>query len=232
MPPIRFDIWWSETDHKTVKVDSEQLVGEVVSEIKEQLGDRLPESDHTDNIIEYTLFKAVQGRREPILARKRTLSQTRIIEGELMYLANLRAPWWDQPQATAAQHLQPQVAAQAVNVQPRSCRIQLSAGYSLEVPPDGIQFSRNYLLTTLPQQLVVLEQAKSFAGLKSRLQAVSREQHCEIIRQGSQWLLRAYAYTYVDGRGLSKGMTTLLGCSTTIVLGHNGWAVEVRFTSP
>ncbi|MDP9313871.1 MAG: hypothetical protein M3R24_23835 [Chloroflexota bacterium] len=230
MPPIRFDIWWSETDHKTVKVDSEQLVGEVVSEIKEQLGDRLPESDQTDTIIEYTLFKAVQGRREPILARKRTLAQTRIVEGELMYLANLRAPWWDQPSA-ATQHLNPQAAAQAVNVQPRACRIQLSAGYSLELAADGVQLSRNFLLTALPQQLVLLEQAKSFAGLPSRLQAVSREQHCAIVQQGAHWLLRAYAYTYVDGRGLSKGMTTMLARSTTIVLGHNGWPINVRLAS-
>ena len=231
MPPIRFDIWWSETDHKTFKVDSEQLVGEVVSEIKEQLGDRLPESDQTANIIEYTLFKAVQGRHEPFLGRKRTLAQARIVDGDRLYLADLQAPWWERRHAVPLQFPTITTQPQPVKLQPQPCRIQLSAGYSIDLPPDGIQLNRNYLLTVLPPQLIVLEKAKSFAGLQSRLQAVSRQEHCAIIPQGAQWLLRAYAYTYIDGRDLSKGMTTLLSRSTTIVLGRNGWPIEVQLTS-
>lgn len=230
MPPIRFDIWWSETDHKTFKVDSEQLVGEVVSEIKEQLGDHLPESDQTANIIEYTLFKAVQGRHEPLLARKRTLAQARVVDGDRLYLADLQAPWWHQNPPVAPQH--PDITSFAQPVKVQRCRILLCPGSSISVAADGLQLSRNYLLEVLPRQLVMLEQAKSFAGLKSRLQAVSRQHHCTILLQGTHWLLQAYAYTYIDGRALSKGMPTVISRSTTIVLGRDGWPIEIQLASP
>lgn len=226
MPPVRFDIWWSATDHKTYKVDSEQLVGDVVSEIREQLADDLPESDQRNKVIEYVLFKNAHGRREPLLARRQTFAEVHVVEGDTLYFANLQAPWWEQRNRSTSPRpvLRPAAA-------PKRCLLQFG-GSVVEVPHDGLQLSRSYLLNTLPPYVVVREKAKSLAGLKSRLHAVSRLQHCAILREDDQWLLRAYKDTYVDGRALSTGMTTPLSGSTTIVLGHDGWPVEVRLISP
>lgn len=225
MPPVRFDIWWSETDHKTFKVDSEQLVGDVAAEIRVQLVDYLPESDQHNRVIEYVLFKSSQASREPLLARKQTFSQVHVADGDTLYLANLQAPWWvKRGRSTAGQAVVPPAPS------PRRCLLQFG-GSVVEVPSEGIHLSRSYLLNALPSHVVVRENAKSFAGLKSRLHAVSRQQHCVILRQDDHWLLRAYNDTYVNGRALTTGMTTPLSGSTTIVLGHDGWPVEVRLIS-
>ncbi len=223
MPPVRFDVWWSETDHKTFKVDADQLVGDVVSEIKEQLGDLLPESDAANNVIEYMLFKAAAGHREPLLARKRTIAQARIIEGEQLYLANLRAPWWVSilPKASASAK---QMSVAAI---PPSCRIQLVPNCVVDIPSDGLHLDRAFLLRSLPARVVALENTRSFAGLRSRLHAVSRKQHCMITAQGTHWLLHAYDYTYIHHQALTKGMTVQLSCSTTLVLGRDGWPIEI-----
>jgi hypothetical protein len=226
MPPVRFDIWWSETDHKTFKVDADQLVGDVVSEIKEQLGDLLPESDPANNIIEYMLFKVAAGHREPLLARKRTVAQARIVEGEQLYFANLRAPWWSaQPKASSY------AKQQTVAATPPSCRLQLVANCAIDISREGLQLDRAFLLKSLPARVVALENTKSFAGLRSPLHAVSRKQHCAIIPQGAQWLLHAYDYTYIHNQVLTKGMTIQLTRSTTLVLGRDGWPIQIFLSS-
>jgi hypothetical protein len=173
------------------------------------------------------LFKAAAGHREPLLARKRTVAQVRIVEGEQLYFANLRTPWWSVSQPKVL----PAAKQQTVAVAPPVCRLQLVRQCVVAVPSDGLQLDRAFLLTSLPSRIVALENTKSFAGLRSRLHAVSRKQHCMISLQGSQWLLHAYDYTYIYNQALTKGMTVQLARSTTLVLGRDGWPVEILLSS-
>lgn len=226
MPPIRFNLWWSESDHKTFQVDSDHALGDIVTEIKEQLGPQLPECNAQDCVIEYSLFKETNGQREPLLARKRTLTQLRILEGDQLFLADRHGPWWEQPAPLLHRRA---IQTPRMPFAPRSrCQLQLAPGVLIDVPQSGLELSRAYLVEALPQRLVKLENAKHFAGLTSRLHAVSRKQHCDILPQSSAWLLRAHDLCYAQGRELPSGATTPLTAPLTLVLGRAGWPIHIR----
>jgi len=240
MAAISFEVLWSDTSGATFNQDNSQLVGDVVENIEIRAGEQLPERDANGDTIEYALFKDNNGHREPI-HRKRTLNQAGIRNGDRLYLANRHAPWWEvnkKPGTTTLRRqrkaiVMPSVLPQPA-VQPDEClfQLQLAPGCVITVSStETLDLNRNYLLQKLPSSIVTREKARIFAGLNSRLNSVSREQHCQIFRQGDQWLLRAFRPTYIYTRTIDKGMTVTLATSTTIVLGREGWSIEVLFSS-
>lgn len=213
MPALRCDLWWSATHHTTLKVDSAQLVGELVAEIQYRLGAQLPEHTAERGALEYMLYRAVPGGHEPIFARGRTLAQAQIVDGATLYFAARGAPWW----AVAT----PRPALPLCSVQPH-------CGARAVVPPAGLELSRAYLLRSLPQIVVTRERAHSSARHPSRLLAVSRQTHCRIVALDSAWQLHASAVTFVDGRRIEPATTAPLTGSVVLLLGRDGWPVDVH----
>ncbi len=241
MPAISFEVCWSDTASATFNQDTTQQVGDVVDNIMIRAGEQLPECDTNGEMIVYVLFKENKGHREAI-ARSRTLDQAGIRQGDRLYLANKKAPWWNvstlkKPgtnnlRGSKREQKPPERGGSSSPPDTTMCHLQLAAGCVMTVSStETIDLNRTYLLKKLPGNIVTREKARIFAGLNSRLNSVSREQHCQIFRQGDYWLLRAFKPTYVYSRTIDKGMTVTLSTSTTIVLGREGWPVEVLIGS-
>jgi hypothetical protein len=102
----------------------------------------------------------------------------------------------------------------------------------LTVPPEGLYINRDYLIRNLPRHIVATEKTRRFIGLNSRLDRVSRKEHCHIFCQGGVWILSAIGPTYINGRTIKGGTAVSLPRSTTIILGNDGWPVDIEIQEP
>lgn len=231
MPSIKIHVSWNPTSRHTFEVDSEQGIGEIIGQIKDRLG--LPDTDSQGEQIEYRLY-TLKDDQSDILIRPKLGTA---LNGAELRLGNRQAPWWK----NVAGPLPSKPSSKAdpsPTVRPNplgsSCRLVLSAGCLIDVPPEGLRVSRTFLIKKLQASdagKVGVEKLKSFTGFRSRLSAVSREMHCSIYRQGDQWLLRADKPTYVHGREIKSGSTVVISQTTKIIVGREGWPIEIQIVA-
>lgn len=232
MPPITFVVSWSSTASDTFKHNSTESVRTVVQNIKTHITHQLAESDAQGNLIDYVLYRDTHGSFEPILSIERTLGQVGIHDGDLLYLASRQSvPTWKLSLAGSSTSITGTLQTSAVLPLPKntstvcqlrlapSCVISLSSG-------EGAQIDRAYLLQKLPASIVLREHTRMFLGFSSRLHSVSRDVHCQIMRQEDAWVVNARHSTYIHGRMVTK-KTIALTESTTVVVGRNGWPIEI-----
>ena len=225
MPALRCEIWCTSTHCVTLKADSAQLVGELVVALRCLGGAHLPERDADDAAIPYALFRKIAGARLPLREQHMTLAQAAIRDGDTLWLADVRKPWWHAAESPAPQPMPPQ-GSTALHA--ADCSLQIAAGVSASVPRAGLELGRAYLLRHLPHAVLVREHALSLAGRRSRLHAVSRRLHCAIRHGAAGWTLQVYAPTFVEGHCYTDGMSLPLAASTTLLLGREGWPVALR----
>ncbi len=112
------------------------------------------------------------------------------------------------------------------------CHLHIATNCPLTVPPEGLYINRDYLIRNLPRHIVATEKARRFMGFNSRLNRVSRKEHCHIFCQSGVWILSAIEPTYINGRTIKGGTAVSLPRSTTIILGNDGWPVDIEIQEP
>lgn len=232
MPPITFVVSWSSTASDTFKHNSTESVRTVVQNIKTHITYRLDESDAQGNLIDYVLYRDNHGNFEPIISVERTLGQAGIRDGDLLYLASRQSvPTWKLPLTGSSTRT---TGIEQTNTGPSLpkntntvCQLRLAPSCVISLSSsEGAQIDRAYLLQKLPASIVLREHTRMFLGFSSRLHSVSRDLHCQIMRQEDAWVINTRHSTYIYGRMVTK-KTIALTESTTVVVGRNGWPIEI-----
>jgi hypothetical protein len=231
-----FEVRWGAQDSRIFSLDSSQTIGEIIGLIVQRL--HLPEVDERSRI-SYGLYRKIHDEYEKI-TDTRTLAAARIQPGDEIFLANIAAPWWNAAALTPRKGVTdplpkrplPPISKQEPPATAHTCRLHLAANCTVVVQGDHLFLNRDYLSSHLPADVVARENIKIFSGFDSRLTHVSRKQHCEIFRQGEQWIVRAYQPTYIYGRTLDRGQSAVLQPpGTTLVLGQGGWEIRVELAT-
>jgi hypothetical protein len=242
MAIIHCHVWWGDTVGEHFELDSTKRVDDLIEMVRLHAGSQLSDTDPDGHPIHYILYKIEDGQREKISGH-RSLANAKINDDVQLHLVDQKAPW-QQEQITGRLGPRPSRERQVGDTPPstskpqsqtptaiqQACRLQVVDGGMVDVSHEGIVLDRGYLLKHLPTLIVAREQLKILFGIESRLGGVSRQPHCEIIHQQQQWFLRAFKPTYINGRMYEGKATVMLTRSTILMLGRDGWQVEVLLT--
>ncbi len=206
MADIRIEVYWSPDSKSALTVKDTDTVDHVIEQVRVRTGDQFRKDDDDGHRIIYSLFR-VDDQADEALDRDGILHRIGLTDGAKLYLDRPgQMHWW------------------------RGIQVRLTDGCVVPVPNDGLRINRGYLLHALPFRVTIVERFKLYIGRETPLRSVSRRQHCEIVRQGDQWRLYAFSPTSIDGYFLNNGESTPITSPTCLVLGREGWPIEIQLT--
>lgn len=230
MSEVRVTVCWGPDRARPFCMEEGSLLQEFIEEIQTVVASQLPEQEHSERIV-YALFrKDAEGGYEQLRNRHQTLKAARIVGGKELYFANPKQPWWE-VQSIQPLPLSGNGEAVLASSAGTTCDLLVGDGRVVQVAVTGVVINRAYLLQHLPRPMRLKEEARLFMGLPSRLMQVGREHHAEVWREDGRWFVRATRPMYVNGRFIDRGVTLPVNVSVKIVLGRDGWPIELRLSS-
>ncbi|WP_172812330.1 FHA domain-containing protein [Chloroflexus islandicus] len=235
MPSITIEIHYGPQLSKEGSIERSTKISELINDLITKLN--RPMFNEKDQKICYGLFYQ-DGTRIPDDAP----IGEKVRSGAIVYFSDVNNLWFLSPSpqlpGTAPLKRKPSRTDSEPPPPPPppptyGCRLHLAHGVIHAVSYDKVTIHRQFLLNHLPSGERIRQDVQYRMTGDAPIMHVSRDPHCEIVRQGNQWYVRALQPVYVNGKRYDHGATLAVQPpQMTVVVGRNGWPITIELFSP